>query len=160
MALAVTINFTIQDAKGKSAVSKVRVPTGFSMTQYVEFAIAMGQIIANISDGALTNISVGVPLSLTGAGIRAAAGDAADIAKKALLVARGAIAGLFARFNIPTYDEAHSTTGSDQINQSDPDVAALIAVYEAGAGGVAPVDLRENDLTDVSLARETFRKFG
>jgi len=160
MALAVTVNFTMVDSKGKSSITKVRVPSGFSVSQYTEFAVAMAQVIANLSDGGITNISVGIPLSLSGATIRAVAGLAADVAKKALLQAGSAVAGLFARFTIPTYDEAHSTTGSDEIDQADPDVAALIAIYEAGAGGASPIDLRGNNLTDVTLAREIFRKFG
>lgn len=159
MALAVTINFTIADAKGKSAVTKVRVPTGFSLADYAQFAIAMGNLIAAVSDGVITDISVGVPLSLSGATIRAVANTTADVAKKALLTAVSAIAGLFTRFNIPTYNESHTVTGSDEIDTSNPDVSALIAIYEAGVGGVNPIDSRSNDVADVQTARETFRKF-
>lgn len=159
MALAVTVNFTITDAKGKSAVTKVRVPTGFSLADYSQFAIAMGNLIAAVSDGVITDISVGIPLSLSGATIRAVANTTADIAKKALLNAASAIAGLFTRYNIPTYNEAKTVDGSDEIDTSDPDVSALIAVYESGAGGTAPVDARENDISDITTAREIFRKF-
>jgi hypothetical protein len=159
MALAVTVNFTITDSKGKSAVTKVRVPTGFTLADYSQFAIAMGSLIAAVSDGVITDISVGIPLSLSGATIRAVANTTADIAKKALLSAVSAVAGLFTRFNIPTYDESHTVTGSDAIDTSDPDVSALIAVYEAGVGGLVPVDARNNDVADVQVAREVFRKF-
>src|SRR5688572_15003575 len=106
MALAVGFTFTIRDIKNKVSVTRLHVPTGFSPAQYGEFAQAMGQIICDLNDGELIDVSFSVPLSLSGATIRATAGLAADVAKKALLTAGSAIAGLFARFNIPTYDES------------------------------------------------------
>lgn len=159
MSLAIAVNFTITDSKGKSAITKVHVPTGFSIAQYIEFGTAMGQIIADLSDGILTSISISVPLSLSGATIRAAAAIAADVAKKALMIAGSAISGLFARFNLPTYDESHTVNNTDEIDMSDADVAAYVAILEGGAGGALPCDLRGNDLTDVLSAREIFQKF-
>lgn len=164
MALAVTVNYTFTDAKGKSSICKIRVPTGFSLNQYSEFAVAMAQLVANLSDGAITDISVGVPVNLSGATIRGAALNFADVAKKALFTARSAIAGLFAKFNIPTFDETNVTSGSDEINAADADIAAYVAVLESGitTGGetVQPIDVRGNDLVDVIGMREIFRKFG
>jgi hypothetical protein len=160
---AVTINVTMLDAKGKSSVTKIRVPTGFTLSQYASFAYAIGQLICNMTDGAITNISVSVPVDLSGATIRAFATTIADVAKKLLILARSSVTGLFARFTIPTYNEGNSITGSDQADPADPDIAALIALVEDGVnvGGVfiQPCDLRENDLVDVSEAREIFRKF-
>jgi len=159
MALAIAVHFTITDAKNKSSTTTVHVPTGFSLAQYLEFGTAMGQIIADLSDGVLTGISVSIPLSLSGATIRAVADIVADIAKKGLLIAGSAIGGLFARFNLPTYDEGHTVANTDEIDMADSDVAAFVAVLEGGAGGASPCDLRGNNLTDVLSAREIFRKF-
>lgn len=164
MALAVTVNYTFTDAKGKSSMCKVRVPTGFSLTQYGEFAVAMGQLVANLSDGAITDISVGIPVNLSGATIRGAALSFADVAKKALFMAASSVSGLFAKFFIPTFDEANVTSGSDEINAADADIAAYVAVIESGitTGGetVQPIDVRGNDIADVTEMREIFRKFG
>jgi hypothetical protein len=159
MALAISVNFTVRDAKGKSATTKVHVPTGFSIPQYVEFATAFGQLICDLCDGELTDVSISIPLSLSGATIRAAANATADVAKKMLMIARGAIAGLFARFTLPTYDEAHTLTATDAVDMADADVVAMVAILETGVGGITPVDLRDNDLTDVLSARETFLRF-
>lgn len=159
MALAVSVNFTITDNKNKSSTTKVHVPTGFSIAQYLEFGAAMGQIIADLSDGVLTSISISIPLSLSGATIRAAATIAADIAKKGLLIATSAITGLFARFNIPTYDEDKTIAGTDEIDMADADIAAFVAILEGGAGGASPTDLRNNDLTDVLSGREIFQRY-
>lgn len=156
MALAVTLTFTITDALGKSAITKVRVPTGFSIAQYLEFGTAMGNIIAALANGAITDITIGVPLSLSGATIRAVATSLADVGEKALLMAQSAITGLFARFNIPTYDQSKTVSGSDQVDTTDTDVAAYIAVIESGVSGVAPCDRRANDLVDVISVRQVF----
>lgn len=153
MELAVTINFTIADARGRSAVTKVRVPTGFSVSQYTEFAIAMGNIILAMTDGVMTNISIGVPLSLSGATIRATANGLADVAEKFLMIARTTVAGLLARFSIPTADQSLQTGSGDGIDESDTNVAAYIAILEGGSGGVTPTDKRDNDITDVSTVR-------
>jgi hypothetical protein len=164
MALAVSLNFTVLDAKGKSSITKIRVPTGFSVTQYAEAASALAQLIANLSEGAITDVSVSLPLSLSGATIRATALGIADVAKKALFVARTAVAGLFTKWNFPTYDEVNSVAGSDDVNEADTEVAAMIAILEDGINVsgtiVTPRDARGNLIDSVSEAREIFRKFG
>lgn len=161
MALAVTINFTITDAKGKSAITKVRVPTGFSINQYSLFAVAMAQLVTNLSEGSITEITVGMPLSLSGATIRGAAVNIANVFKKAIFVAKSAITGLGTKFFFPTYNESNTVTGSDDVDAADADVAALVAIIEGGVntGGeiVQPIDMRGNDLVDVTEMREIFR---
>lgn len=159
MGLAVQVNFTIEDAKGKSSTTNVYVPASFAIADYIEFGTAMGQIIADLSEGILTSISISLPLSLSGATIRSAAAIAADVAKKALFTAGSAVAGLFARFNIPTYDESHTVDNTDEMDMADADVAAVVAILEGGAGGANPCDLRGNNLTDVLSGREIFQKF-
>lgn len=162
MALAVTVNFVIKDAKGKSSTTRVRVPTGFSLSQYIEFGQAMGQIIANMIDGTITEISIGVPLDISGATIKSVANDFADIAKKVFMQFVSTIGGLFGRQNIPTYDESHSVTGSDDVNQSDAAVSAYVALMEAGLTvgleTIHMVDRRGNDIDTLITAREIFRK--
>lgn len=164
MALAVTVNIVTTDQKGKSSLTKIRVPSGFSINQYAQFAQAIAQLVANLSDGGITEVSVSLPISLSGATIRGAALAFADIAKKALFFARSAVTGLFGKFFVPTYDETNTVSGSDAINVVDPDVAAYIAILENGVNVsgeiVQPIDLRGNDLVDVTQAREIFRKFG
>lgn len=162
--MPVMVTFTIKDGKGKSSNTKIRLPDGFNLPQYVEFAMSFGNILLNLSEGVITGISIGVPLDLSGATIRAVASTFADVAEKALLIARTAVSGLFARFNIPTFDESQVVTGSDEINVSLPNPAALIAIIENGVnvGGtqVDVEDKRDNDVTDVYGAFKNFRKYG
>ena len=161
---AVSINFTILDAKGKSSMTKVRVPTGFSVTQYAEFAVAMAQIIAGLSEGAITDVSVSLPISLSGATIRATALGIADVAKKALFVATSAVAGLFTKWFFPTYDEANSVAGSDDVDAADTQVAAMVAILEDGINvsgtQVTPRTGRGDLIDTITERREIFRQFG
>lgn len=160
---AVGVHFTILDAKGKSSKTVIHVPTGFSIAQYLAFGTAMAELISQIAEGQITEVSVSYPLNLSGATIRVAALAAADIFKKAFFQARSAVSGLLGKFNIPTYDEVNNVINSDQIDMADTQVAALVSIIEDGVNVsgeiVQPIDLRGNDLVEVSLARYVHRKF-
>lgn len=161
MALAVTCTVTFVDSKGKTANTKVRVPSGFSVAQYIEFAQGAAQIFTNVSLAKVTSVSFAIGVDLSGATIRSAALTAADIAQKMLMIARSAVSGLFARFNVPTANEAKVISGTDQFDSADTDVAALVAAIETGlviSGSlVQPKDKRGNGLEEISQIRETFR---
>ena len=160
---AIKVHFTIIDSKNRTSKTSINVPTGFSIAQYLEFGQSMGQLIAVLCDGQITEISVSYPLSLSGATIRAAAAAAADIFKKVFFQASSAVAGLVSKFFIPTYDEANTVASSDQVNMADAQVAAIVAIIEDGVNVsgeiVQPIDIRGNDLELVTIGREVFRKF-
>lgn len=159
--LATTINVNFRDEKGKTSVTKIRVPSSFTFAQYIEFAQAAAQILSNMSTAQITSVSISVSLDLSSASLRTVATQFSDVFQKALLVARSAISGLFARFNIPTYDEINTLAGSDVLDPVDADVLALVTLLEDGLddGGIfiVPVDARDNDLETVTLAVEKFR---
>jgi hypothetical protein len=160
---AIAIHFTIVDDKNKSSKTTIHVPTGFSLAAYLNFGQAMAQLIANISEGQLTEVSVSYPVDLSGATIRAAALAAADIFKKVFFQAASAVSGLVGKFFIPTYNEVNNVVNSDSVNFADPEVAALVSIIEDGVNVsgeiVQPIDLRGNDLELVTIGREVFRKF-
>lgn len=161
--LAVSLNFTIIDGKGKTSTTRIRVPTGFTPAQYVEAAEGFAQLMLNMSEGAITDISVSLPVDLSLATLRAVPLAIADIAKKALFTVASSVVGLYARFNIPTFDEQFTVPASDDLDMVDANVAAYVGVIENGINVsgtfIQPCDLRENDLADVREAREIFRKF-
>lgn len=160
MALAVSVRFSFVDAKGKTSFTKVSVPTGFSIADYVEFAQDMSQLLANITEGQLTGASVTFGLDLSGLGLKAVASGLADAGQKAFFIFRSAVTGFRKRLSIPTLSELKVVAGSDDIDQADVDVAAFITAMEDGVvvtlGTIAPTDSRAQDLVAVSSAKETF----
>lgn len=162
MALAVSIRFDFIDNKGKTSFTKVRVPNGFGLSDYVEFAQAMAQLIANISTARLTRAGVVFGLDLSGATIKALASGLSDIAQKAILGFSAVVAGFRTKLFLPAISEAKVNVGSDTLNQADPAVAAFITAMESGiavtGGTIAPTDIRENDIASLDYARELFRK--
>jgi len=162
MALAVSIRFDFVDDKGKASFTKVHVPNGFTIAQYVEFAQGFGQLLTNASSAVLTRASVVFSIDLSGATIKAAAAFAADVAQKAFFQFRTAVTGFLARMKIPTLNELKVNSGSDSINQADADVAAFITAMENGiivtGATISPCDDRGNDIVDTTIAREVFRR--
>lgn len=162
MALAVTVRFDFVDQKSKPSFTKVRIPTGFSITAMTEFAQGMAQLIANISDGRLTRASICVGLSLATATLKATPDSDADIAEKGFFGFGTALAGFRTKMKLPAWNEIYTIAGSDAINQADPNVAAFLAAMEDGlavtGGTIAPTDIRENDVTTTDYGRELFRK--
>jgi len=162
MPLAVSVRFDFIDGEGETSFTKVHVPTGFTIAQYTEFAQSMGQLMANITDGAITGASFCVGIDLSGATIKALVTTGADIAQKALFGFGTALAGFRTKLKLPAFRTALITSGSDAVNQAHADIVAFDAAMENGivvtGGTVSPCDLRGNDIDSLNYARELFRK--
>lgn len=162
MALAVSVRFDMKDDKAKTSFTKVRVPTGFSIAQYTEFAQGMAQLIADISQCQVTRASFCVGLDLSGASIKPSPTAFSDIAQKILVGFSTVLAGFRTKMKIPALDETKVLAGSDALDQSDADVAAFITAMENGivtsGGTIAPTDQRLNDINNTDYMRELFRK--
>lgn len=162
MALAVSVRFSFVDAKGKTSFTKVNVPTGFTIANYIEFGQDFAQLLTNISEGQITGASATFALSLSGLGLKTVVSGVADAGQKAFFIFRSAVTGFTKRLFVPTLSELKVTAGSDDIDQADVDVAAFITAMEDGivvtGGTISPVDSRAQDLVAVSSAKENFLK--
>lgn len=127
----VTIYFTITDAKGKSSRTELKVPTGYTLPEYIEFAESAAQIIANCILGQITQITISFDVSMVGTSIKSIANNVADIAQKMFFLIRNTAAQL-SRLKIPTMNEQLVLANSDLIDRSDADVAALETALESG----------------------------
>jgi len=155
MALALTAQVNFVDAKNKSSFTRVRVPNGFTIAQYTAFVQDLAQAVANMSGCRVTGGSISLNFTLTG--LAATASAVADVASKAFVKVRSAVAGFFAKMSIPTFDEDSLVlAGSDEIDTADTAVAAFITLIETGDGTVVPSDKYGNDLTTTSITREQF----
>lgn len=161
MALATTINIQFIDGKGKTSNTKIRVPNTFSIAQYREFAEAIGQLILNVSQGAITGISVNFALDLSALGFKAVAGALGSVTAKMQGLFQTA-SGLIAKWLLPAPEEEKVTAGSDDFDQTDGDVAALVSAFEDGiavtAGTITFTNGRGSDIEAVSSLKETFRR--
>lgn len=162
MALAITVRVEFIDDKGKTSFTKVRVPNGFTLSQYGEFGTALAQLLTDISICRVTGGSLTFSIDLSGLGLRTVAGITADIAEKAAFLFNTAITGLRAKLRIPTFRETLVPPGSDAVDLADVDVAAFKTAMESGivttGGTISPTDDRENDITGLTTAREVKRR--
>lgn len=162
MVLAVTVRYTFLDEKGKTASTKVRVPNGFSIAQYVEFVQGMAQFMSDISACQITRAGFTVGIDLSGLGLIGLPSSIADVAQKGYFAFRSAVAGFFKRLRVPTFKESLVNAGSDTVDTSDASVVAFVNAMNNGivttGGTIQPVTERGDDLTTLIEARETFRR--
>lgn len=162
MALAVTLNVQVADSKGKTSGTKIRVPTGFSIAQYIEFGQAMLQLIANMQVGVITGASISFGIDLSGLGLKAVANVLSDTAQKGYFSFASAVTGFFKRLRIPTFREDLVAVGSDSVDVTAPEVIAFVTAMENGivvtGGTVSPSTERVQDLVALTDAREVFRR--
>lgn len=162
MALAITIRFDFQDEAGHTSFTKLRVPTGPSLAQLIEFGQAAGQVWANASDAEITNISLTFTFTPP-AGLKASAVALLDIAQKAAFQFTTAVSGFFAKFRVPVVQDVKFVGGSDDLDVSDPLISPFITLIENGAVVTGPAtilftDGRANPISTLAFAVEQFRK--
>jgi len=157
-----TVNFTFKDAKGKESFTRIRIPSTFTFLEYKGFGAAAAQVVANMSTAEITEVSVSIGIDISGLGLNTVAAQFSDWFNKAFIQANNAVSGLIAKFNLPTYDDSHNATGSKNLDPTDADVIALETLITDGVdiGGslIFPVTVRDEALSVVTIAEETFRK--
>lgn len=164
MAHAVKIIYTIKDNKGKLATMEIKVPTGLTVANYIEFAQEMGTLVVAMTIGQIVNVGVALTVDIL-PGWPTDPGLTSDVEEKGAfqyLVAGNWRTGV----NLPTLSELLVVDGSDNLDLTD---AAVIAFNDAmvdgillpvGAVTVQPTDARENDIEALIFARERFRASG
>lgn len=159
MAIATTLVFTTEDDKGKSSSTKVRVPSTFSISDYVEFAQAAAQLFANVLNARLTGVSINFGVDLSSAGLKSTVSGVATVATKIQGLFATA-SGLIAKWLIPAPLETLVTAGSDDFDQTDTDIAALVTANEDGiavtGGTFVPTNGRGDVIGSVNTLKETF----
>jgi hypothetical protein len=160
--LVATVNVAFKDAKNKESFTRIRIPSTFTFLQYKAFGAAAAAVLKAMTTCEITEVSISVGLDLSGASLKTVATQFADWFNKAHIQAVNAVSGLFAKFQIPTYDDANNMAGSRNLDLADAEVAALVTLIEdgvtIGAGLVYPVTVRDEATTLVTTAEEMFRK--
>lgn len=162
MALATTLTIMIRDQKGKESPTKIRIPTGFTIPQMVEFAGDAVQLIANSTQGVVMSANLSISIDLP-AGLKAAAALFSDVWNKAQFIITSTVNGLFGRNQVPGIGDGKVLANSDLLDPVEASVAAYETFLEVGVDdgfgtAIQPVDLRDNALDQVTQRREIFRK--
>lgn len=162
MAVPFQVIYTIEDSSGDKATTAIDVPTAFSLAQFTEFAQDMAALIDAFIGGVLVNcgLTVNIDLSgLTGNAILSVS-DVEEVGAFLFTTGEGRPVDL----NVPCIIETMEAAGSDNLDQADPDIAALITAMEDGiatAGGtISPCDRGEGDLITTVYARSELRNSG
>lgn len=162
MGLAITLRFNFRDDKGKESATKIRVPTGFNLSDYIEFGQAAAQILVDNSTAQLTKASATFNVDLSGLGLKTIAGTLSKVARKLWLQFTTAVTGFLGKTLFPGLDETKVIANSDDVDQTDLDVAALVSAMEDGLpvtlGTMTFTNGRGHDLVTASEAKEQFRR--
>lgn len=162
MALAITLRLDFTDEVGNDSFTKLRLPTGFAISDYAEFAAAGAQLLAEISGATIHRASLTFNVSLSGLGLSTVPNIVSAVARKAYLAFTTAVTGFFSKTLIPTYAEGLTSVGSDDIDTTDPDVAALVSAFEDGiavtGGTLEMTNGRGHDITNLDVAKEVTRR--
>lgn len=161
---APVIIFTIRDNKGKTSTTEVKIPTGISMANMIEFAQDLAVLFDAITIGQIVGVGIGISIDISALGLTGAPGSTADVEEKGQFqfLTDG---GYYTTVNVPCLSDTDVIAGSDTIDQTDVDVAAFIAAMTGGIEltdltTVEPCDSREDDIVSLVYARERFRASG
>jgi len=155
--------FEIEDASGDKSTTSVQLVNTTTVVNATGFAVAFATALNNLISGIIRSCAafLGVDISALTDNLMSDTADVEHIGKFEFLTD----GGNRVKLNLPCLDEILvGTTTTDAINQSQADVAALIAAMEDGinAGGalIEPCDVGEDDIVSVVFSREAFRNSG
>jgi hypothetical protein len=156
------IIYTVIDDSGERGTTSINLPTGFSIAQIGEFGAAMATLLDAILSGKVESAEfcVSVDVSALINNLAGLNGDVEEIGAFQFET----VGGFPVYCNIPGILETVVAAGSDDIDQSDVDVAAFITAMETGivvtGDTVSPTDVGEDSINNTVYARERFRASG
>lgn len=162
MALAASVIYTAIDDSGERGTTEIKVPTGFTLSQYGEFGSAMATLLDAFLAGKVetAQICFGVDISTLTSNAVLSTADVEEIGAFQFATSEGRPVSV----NVPCLDELVVAAGSDDIDQGNANVAAFIAAMESGiavtGGTISPCDIAEDDVVSTNYARERFRASG
>jgi hypothetical protein len=162
MAQPSEVTVTIRDASGDKATASFFVQNNFTFSQYNEMSADLANALDAVIGGVIENMSLRIPVDVSGL-TGNTIGSTADVGDVGQFQFRST-ENRPVKINVPGILEAVVAGGSDDLNQADAAVAALIAGMEDGlttvAGVIQPCNIGEDDIVTTEFARERFRNRG
>ena len=162
MALTYEMTYTLSDDSGESATTAIHLPTAFSLAQFTEFGRAMADLVDNIVAGlvARAELTLHFDISSITGNIAGTGGDVEEISAFQFVTA----AGRPVEINIPGTIETQVVGNSDELDQTNTEIAAFITAVEDGVavtgGTVTITDVDSEELIATVYAREAARASG
>lgn len=157
--MAISVVYTVSDAKGDQSTFSIPVPDGTSLTDLLDFAQDMTALLQPLINGALRDVHFVIPVSFVS---WPAASSLSDIQEKARFAFR-TVNGFLKHLSLPAVVESIFAPGSRSVDLSDTDVAAFVTamvdgITAASTNVIEPCDVRDEDLTELEAATEAWGK--
>jgi hypothetical protein len=162
MAVPDRIEVGIADASGDLGSTAAFVPATFTLAQLNEASPVIATNVDSLLYGKVVSIAIKREADVSGLtnNTAAVASDVSNIGAFEFVSAEGNPVKL----RVPAFDEGLVAAGSDDIDQSAPSVAALLAMMTNGisvtGGTIIPCDRFEDDIVAVVLSAERHKKRG
>jgi len=154
---------TIEDRSGDKATTSVHVLDASTIANLATFAPAWATALNLVIFGKIISMAAILRPSMGSLSNNTATSES-DVEHVGKFVFR-AQNGVRVECNIPALDEdAVAAYGSDELDQSDTNIAAFIAAMETGisvtGGTISPCDNGESSIALTVFAREAFKNSG
>jgi len=160
----VDLNYTVEDAKGKSGSFIMHFPDDTDIPQLVGdgvFAQTTAQLIDPLIDGVITGAGATIGVDLAGLGLKTSAIAGSDVEEGANFTFTST-EGAPTRFRLPTFDETFGLETGQAVDTSAPAVDALVQrIINGDTQGLTTVrwtDSRGNNVDNLQSAKDSFRK--
>lgn len=154
--------YTIRDRKDKTAETTIYAPSGFTVANYKLWAGQLAEVIDGLLSGRVDTCDIGfaVDISALTGNTADPASDVEETGEFQFVTSEGRPVMLV----VPGINELLVTTGTDELDQTEAAVAAVIAMMESGlvvaAATIQPTDVGEIDISTTVYAVERFRNSG
>ncbi len=159
MALAISVNVTIKDAKGHKSTVSVNLPSTLTaLIDIKETATEFARLLSQVIGGTITAVGICLNAPLPGT-LGVGSGDA-DVEEGAIFI-YGTDGGFKTKHRIPTFLESMFLAGSRLVDLTDTDVINLVDFMEDGFTTTSPLlvepsDTRDDDVLALDTAYELF----
>lgn len=152
------IVYTVRDEANKDGTTSIKIPTTFTLADYIEFGqdfiVLAGALMRGLVRSAALCIDVDIS-ALTDNTISSIS-DVEEVGAFEFTTSAGNRVSL----NIPGCPDLSVIAGTNTLDPTDTEVAAIITMMEDGIAGTLPSDIGGEDITEVIFAREHFKSSG
>jgi len=156
-----TVSYTIEDAKGLNSTTEVNFAAATTFADAQRAAARVATLMNPLIRGAIRRINITYSVALP-SGLRITPEANSDVEEGARFQFRTQN-GFHTGFRLPTFDEAHLSAGSTDVNLDAAPVVAFVNAVKTGIALTDPpglltcVDKRNEDITALTFAREQFQ---